>query len=284
MTRHARRVALVAVFSLLALTGAALVVKGRDIHALGIAHLVAGFTTVAAVVACGVGVTLAPGKDSDEEPRPEVDPRWAHPYRPTSFSPPSPAPHVSARVTAALLLACMAFTALAVPFALHLPRWLEVEGVLGAWWLAWALILGVIAYRGQRLADHGSALWTSEEAARSATTEDPAVPSSRWWSNLGSFFDIGMICEELAYLLVVIAVVLLAVGAAVLAAWFVVELVAPALFCAASVGLTLALRQSRRSQHRGKLARAGLHGAMWASAYVAPLAALVAVVHVIAAR
>src|SRR4029079_19286736 len=44
------------------------------------------------------------------------------------------------------VLAALAFTAAAVPFALHLPAWIEIELVVAAWWAGWSVVLCVIAF------------------------------------------------------------------------------------------------------------------------------------------
>jgi len=191
----------------------------------------------------------------------------------------------STQATVLLVLACLSFTATVLPFAVHLPRWVEAEVVLGAWWLIWAAVLAVLAYRGRpldethRLEIRGP--FASSPSSPSAMSP-PVVPAaapvrSRWynWLDLGSADGEGG--------LIIIAAALL-VGIALLAAWLVVELAAPAVFFLAYLGIARALRRALAASHRGNALRSGLHGALWATAYVAPLGAVIAIVHALLAN
>ena len=78
-------------------------------------------------------------------------PLAASPYR--GAPPKAWTPRTSARRTALVMSACLVFTGAAVPFALHLPRWVEMEVVLAGWWLIWTVVLTVVARRGAELVD-----------------------------------------------------------------------------------------------------------------------------------
>jgi hypothetical protein len=272
MTVHARSAGLGVVAFVLCLAGLAFYAKAHAAHGPllgeGMGLVAVAVLAVAAVVACVVGVALSP---NEREPlRFAMDVR--HPYRQGPVV--TPTPRVSSRVTAVVILACMTFTALVVPFALHLPRWLEMEGVLGAWWLSWATILAVLAYRGQPLDERAPALWHEEDVAppQPALVARPEAPPSRWW-------QLGELCFNGEGVAIALALVLV-LGIA----WLVVELVAPAVFFATWVGLTHALRRARASSHHGELGRSAFHGALWATTYVAPLAAVIAAAHAVAAH
>jgi hypothetical protein len=76
-----------------------------------------------------------------------------HPYRGAvrraarRLSPPVSAPAAVAVVGGALVV-----LAAAVPGALRLPRWIELEVVLAGWWLVWTVALSALLYRGFRVA------------------------------------------------------------------------------------------------------------------------------------
>jgi hypothetical protein len=189
----------------------------------------------------------------------------------------------STRATVLLVLACLSFTAAALPFAVHLPRWVEAEVVLGAWWLTWSVVLAVLAYRGKPLDETHRleirAPFASSAPVAVAPPPAPARTRTRWFD----CFDLGSAVDAEGCLLVL--AVGIVVGIALAAAWLVVELAAPALFFLAYLGVARSLRRALAASHRGDAFRSARHGAVWATAYVAPLAAVIALVHtVLAAR
>lgn len=175
----------------------------------------------------------------------------------------------SARRTTAVLLVTLAFTAAVVPFALHLPRWIEAELVMATWWLAWSTALAVIAYRGHTLHD--------DHVRESAFATMPAKPK---WSWAGHVFD-GVSDPEGCVFAIAFVVV---AGIAFAGAWLVVELLAPAVFIVAYRGVVRALARVRPSETKGSALRSALVGVTWATAYTAPLAAVVALGHLALAR
>jgi hypothetical protein len=268
MARLPQRAAFGVVVLVIAVAVLGFLVSRHSVSGMGIS----GVTALAAMLACAVGVMLSPVMPKVSLVREEGHPYRGGPARPAARG-------TSMRATAVLVLACMVFTAIAVPFALHLPRWIEIEGVLGGWWLSWAAVLTVLAYRSRPLEDDGATLWShvKAEAPRVETSADEREPSP-WWHlvELGELGGIG----ELGTILVV---VLVAIVAALVAAWLVVELVAPALFFVAYLGLQRALGCAiRASNDRGDLERSLIHGMTWATAYVVPLGGLVALVHALA--
>lgn len=135
---------------------------------------------------------------------------------------------VSGLWTSCLLMACMVGVAIAIPGILHLPKWVEAESVLFAWWLLWVLTLAILLYRGWRISDdHVLAKprtpWslrdTGAEPAGGRKRGGPGCDPSSGCLEFGC--SDGLV-EGLA------AILILAVVA--LGAWVFVELVAPALF------------------------------------------------------
>jgi hypothetical protein len=196
-------------------------------------------------------------------------------------------PPLSGRLVALALMLCFAFTALAAPFAMHLPKWAEAEIVLGAWWLVWAGALATILYRGSRVSDDhrfSPNLWVGGSPDLSDGPKSKRRGSRSggfsWADGLSGIGDVdGEGC------LYVIGAILLA-GAAVLMAWLLVELIVPAIFTLAYLLLIRALQVVTNDRHgcKGDVGRAAGYGALWATIYIAPLAAVVLVVHAIARK
>lgn len=216
----------------------------------------------------------------------ELDGRVGSPYR-ASFrrlarrvSPP-----LSGGSTALVLCACFLVTGLAIPAAAHLPKWIELELALGAWWVIWAGTLGALLYRGFRLSDDmvyraPRMPWEAEPATSAA--DGAASPSKGKKGGGGSCGggcgDLGVSelsgCGEALVAVVVVAGV-------VAAAWILVELVAPAVFFAAYALVRGAVARVANDDHgcEGDAPRALGWGVAWASIYVLPLAAVVWALH-----
>jgi hypothetical protein len=62
------------------------------------------------------------------------------------------APPVSAPAAVAIVGGALVVIAAALPGAMRLPRWIELEAVLAAWWLVWTVTFAVLLYRGWRVA------------------------------------------------------------------------------------------------------------------------------------
>jgi len=170
------------------------------------------------------------------------------------------------------ILAALAFTGATVPFAFHLPRWIEGELVVGLWWAIWSVVLGVVAYRGAALDD-------DHRPGGAVVDLKPSEPTESWrpkWSWLLEGIGDPEGC------LIAIAM-LVVVGIALLGAWLVVELVAPAVFVLAYRGVVRALRRAHAAKTHGDAARSALVGMGWAAVYSAPLAGVVALAHAIVA-
>lgn len=62
------------------------------------------------------------------------------------------APPVSGAMAVFVVASALLVTAFAIPAALRLPRWLELELIVAAWWLVWTVTFSVLLYRGWRVA------------------------------------------------------------------------------------------------------------------------------------
>lgn len=217
-----------------------------------------------AVVVVGVAIALTKPPVPSDAVRVEPEPHAlgpASPYR--GASPPAIAPAItkaSAKRLTIGILAALVVTAAAVPFAVHLPRWIEVELVVGAWWAIWSTVLAVIAYRGAKLED--------DHRPSSAPVVDfggVSKPKGSW--ALDGIADL----EACAIALVVVV--------ALAGAWLVVELIAPAVFIVAYRGVRRALAKAHAAKTHGDALRSAYYGMGWAALGTAPLAGIVVLVH-----
>jgi hypothetical protein len=175
---------------------------------------------------------------------------------------------VSGKWSVAFLVLCFAVSGVLLPVAAHLPRWVEFEMVLGAWWLVWACAIGWLLYRGCDVAD------------------DMPYPHAPKLGRSG-LSDVGLDgCLSLdlgvegcgAVVLVVVAVLLLIVGI-----WFAVEFLIPGLaFLLYLLVRGMAARAvNDRRDCKTSVLRAVSWGIAWATLYTAPLALTVLAVHAI---
>jgi uncharacterized protein (DUF983 family) len=235
-------------------------------------------------------------REHDEPPAPQVaeDVPATHPYRAIARRVVAAAsPPVSATSTALIVGAAMVLSAAAVPAALRLPRWAELEVVVGVAFLVLATTLSVVLYRGLRLDDdhffyRPRLPWQSLEPIREGADAGPTHPlraRTGGSSGCGSgCTDIGggsAGCDEGAGVLAVIVAVLAVLAAVVLFAWVIVEVSLPLVFLAFYQALMLAIRRAARDQRgcKGVLGAAVGWGTLWAVVYVAPVGVLVWVLH-----
>jgi hypothetical protein len=188
---------------------------------------------------------------------------------------------VSGVWTSGILIACMIVVGVALPGILHLPRWVEVEIVLGAWWLLWAMCLTVLLYRGWRISnDHllakPSVPWDRDENALAPSRRDRDGCGCDGCDPTAGCSDGS--CGEVVFEGLIVAVVLAAVA---LSAWVVVELVAPTLFFFAYVLVRNSLARVANDRHdcTHDILRALAWGAYWASLYIIPFILLLAAIH-----
>jgi hypothetical protein len=207
-----------------------------------------------------------------EEPvEDRANPEPLHPYRARVRNAAMRAvPRVSGTQATILMLASLALCAVAFPAALRIPRWLEVEVVIGAWWTVLATVLSFLLYKGLRIADDFRFTLRRNSAdakpARATPTQSPAKSS---WLDPFEFMDVEGF----------VAVIVLAVGLG--ATWLIAEFAAPLFFAACYVLLTRALARVAHDHHEctGRLKRSIAWGTTWATVYVLPLGIAVWIVH-----
>jgi hypothetical protein len=182
------------------------------------------------------------------------------------------APAISGRATVLGILAAMAFAAVSFPVGLRLPRWVEVEVVLAAWWLMATVALCTLLYRGYRveddhffyaprLPDHAAKFW--KDGADCSSGCDPGCAADG--------------CEGAVALIGVVLIAALITLLSLVVAWLIVELALPLAFLAFYVTLLAAVRRVARDRHdcRGRLGASLRWGALWSTLYFAPPALVV---------
>lgn len=282
-TTHARRrIALAVGFFSLSAGGAALGVLRWNLWGEHPVLLVL-FGIAVAIVTGALAASSRSGDTPPIENRPEDladDPHaWegaAHPYRGRARRViTEAAPKLSGTATALVVALSLGLTAGLLPVALKLPRWIEVEAVLGGWWALFGLALAGLLHRGFRLADDWIyfAPWDRPKA------EDGKKPStSGGTSTLGRVTDgcsglegcSGADGEGCIGALVVGLAVVVALGAA----WVLVEIAIPVVFLLVYALIMRAIARVARDRHdcKGRLGRSLAWGALWSAIYVAPLA------------
>lgn len=173
---------------------------------------------------------------------------------------------VSGKWSAAILVLCLAVSAVLLPVAAHLPRWVEFELVLGAWWVVWAIAVAWFLYRGCDVAD------------------DMAGPSSPSFGglDLSGLDNAGCLALDLGGQ--GCETVVLGLGAVLLVIaglWLAVEFLIPGLafLLYLLVRGMVARAVNDRRDCGGSILRAAAWGIAWATLYTAPLALTVLAVH-----
>ena len=182
---------------------------------------------------------------------------------------------LSGRATALVITAAFVVSGAVLPIGLRLPHWVELELVLGVWWLGIAGLSSVLLFKGWRLAeDHRFRVRRPGFGAKNAG----AQKSQRSWEPLSGCADFSGCGEALGIVLVL--------AAAAIAAWLVVEIVLPVLVFAVYYFVVKGLARVARDRHgcETRLGRSLFWGVAWATLYLAPLAAVVWFVHVVVVR
>jgi hypothetical protein len=211
--------------------------------------------------------------------------RAAHPYR-ARFArvAAGSARAVSARTMAFVVGLSLVASGVLVPIALKLPRWVEFEVVVAAWWTILFGLLAVLLHRGARLReDYAFRLrWNLPDLADMPDGGDAEalIPkTNRRWGWLESSAD-GAGCTEVEGCAgIVVGAVLSAV--AVAAAWLVIELAFPAVFFLLYWLVVKAIARVANDRHgcEQNVGRSIAYGALWATVYTSPIAAVVWIVH-----
>lgn len=261
------------------LAGAFVLAGGGATWALYTSGLAGAFAALVGLATLGIGGLLALPRGEKQTVRPRLPAstsaeleQGAGPYRSSRIRR-APAELVSGRATALLLLGICAGTALALPFSMKLPRWIEWEAVFGIWALALCGTLTTLLYRGWRVAD-------DHRFVIMARDEGPAAPPKdslgwNWKEDAISVADPEGCLGALA-----VAVVMLL---SFVAAWLFVELVFPLIFFAAYWLVMKAIARVANDRHgcEHDLPKALLWGALWTVTYLGPIAAVVALVHLV---
>jgi hypothetical protein len=282
-TRPARRLSLAVTFLGVSVGGGLYAARRYDLWA---EHgLALGFGAVAAMVVAALVARSGRGaeeveverRDPSEDPvgdAPLGDVRGAYRGRARHLLM-AAAPRVSGSATAAVLVGSLAATAVLLPAASRLPRWVEAELVLGLWWLLVTATLSVLLYRGFRLRDDFVyfAPWDRPQAPTEPTPERKVEERTGWGLDGCSGLDAEGCAAG--------AVVMLALAAAMGVAWVVVELALPVVFLLMYGLFMRAIGRVANDRHgcEGDLPRALRWGAQWATLYVLPLALIVAALH-----
>ena len=190
------------------------------------------------------------------------------------------APKISATATALVVLASFAASGVMLPSALHLPRWLEAELVLVSWWAIVALVLTFLLFRGFRLRDDFVYFspWNRPRAVDSTGNKASSNPLDGCTSGCNPLDGCnGVDGEGVIIGIVVVAALAVAFGAA----WIFVEFALPLFFFLMYALFMRAIARVANDRHEceGSLHRSIGWGLAWATAYIAPLAALAALSH-----
>jgi hypothetical protein len=176
-------------------------------------------------------------------------------------------PRLSGKAAAAWLVLCLLLPAVLIPAVVRLPVWVDVEIVLGVWWLVWFAVLTRLLYTGQRVSD-----------------DHVMQPPRAWFGSKKGWLDgLGLGSEPLLEIegcaiccAVVVGLILLVGGL-----WFLIEIAIPLVWFLLYLMVRgmLAMVVNDRHRCRGRLGRSVAWALVWATAYTAPLALAVWFVH-----
>ncbi|MEQ1821615.1 MAG: hypothetical protein ABL949_03820 [Fimbriimonadaceae bacterium] len=169
---------------------------------------------------------------------------------------------VSRRFLALVVLLLLSVLIMVFSLAVKMPRWIEAEIILTAWWTIWIGILATLLYKGRQVEDDSEVTYggkfSSSVAEASGCGLDAAVVGC------GEGFAGGCAAILIALL-------------AVLVAGLLVEFVLPALgfLLFISVGGMFARAVNDTHGCDGRLGKSLLWGCLWATLYIGPLLAIV---------
>lgn len=185
-------------------------------------------------------------------------------------------PNLSGKASAAWLAFCFLLTAVLIPMALRLPRWVEFEFVLACWWAIWLVVLTWWLATGFRVSDDYRFRKARNWFGSSEDRRGMLGSDSGWWD---WFPWVVPDIEGCGAILAVIAGLILLIGAI----WFLFEVAIPVVLFLLYFAVRGMLAQVVNDRHhcRGHIARAFAWGILWATAYTAPLAGVVWFIHFI---
>jgi hypothetical protein len=187
-------------------------------------------------------------------------------------------PRLSGKASAAWLVVCFVVTAIFIPMAFRLPRWIDFEIVLVAWWLIWLALLTWLLYTGQRVADDHTMHEPRNWFASKPKKDGQNTGSERsWWDG---FFSGCYWLDGDAVLIVLGLILLLGL------IWFLFEIAIPVLlFLLYFVAREMLAKVVNDRHHcHENLGRALGWAMVWATIYTAPLGAAVWFIHFIHQR
>jgi hypothetical protein len=183
------------------------------------------------------------------------------------------------------LVVCFVVTGLIVPAAVRMPRWVEVELVVAAWWAVWVGGLTYLLHSTCGVSDDATAPSGPSWLRRSSKTTRPAGgadgPDGCWHLADPGCLDLSIAGEGCGQAVLIIAgVVLIFFGLSLL-----VELLIPGLAFLMYVLVRgmLARAVAGRDDCQGNLLRSAIWGTFWATLYTLPLALAVWGIHALRA-
>lgn len=168
-----------------------------------------------------------------------------------------------------LVSICLVLAGVLIPVAAKLPKLLEAEIVLAAFWLVWVVALTWLLFRGHKVED--DAFWTGVGAKGKKSLLNR-------WDGCGDVAsgcgDLGCIFDEGCGSIVLAVVAFLLLGLAFL---LLIELVVPAiaLLLLASIGGMFARAVNDNHHCEGRFFLSLLWGAIWSTLYIGPVAGIV---------
>jgi lysylphosphatidylglycerol synthetase-like protein (DUF2156 family) len=305
-TRPARRASLAVSFLSLSLGGGFWLARRYDLWSNVPFELVFG-----AIAAIGIAIAIArsgrdakqpqvenrdPGEEATEQfVMDKGSPFRAHARRVLLAA----APRISGRATALVVCASLAASAILLPASLKLPRWIEAELVLALWWVIVLGALSVLLYRGFRLRDDYVYFAPWDRPSSPSEGADGAKKGKISSSNSGSSSSSGCSSADLTGCGLdgcsggiegegCLAAIVVGIGLAVAfgAAWVVVELAMPVVFLVMYWAFMRAIGRVANDRHgcEGSLSKSIGWGALWATIYVLPIAALTWALHLLSRK
>lgn len=161
-----------------------------------------------------------------------------------------------------LVSLCLIISAVLIPVASKLPHLIEAEIVLLAWWLIWVIALTTLLFRGHAVEDDAD--WIGKGGLRTKS----------WFEWVNMPWDAGCAFDEGCVTIILAIVAFLLIGLAFL---LLIEFVIPAiaLLLLASIGGMFAQAVNDTHHCEGRMGLSLLWGAIWATVYVGPVAAIV---------
>jgi hypothetical protein len=299
VTRPKRRRSLATAFALTSWAALAWAARHFGVHP-GELYLFVGGGVVGLLVAIAIALPTFTAESKSVERRDDEEPPVETVVMENAGSPfrararrvvLAASPRVSGAATALIVGLSLVGAAVLLPASVHWPRWVEAEVVLAAWWLIVGTTLVVLLYRGFRLKDDWVyfAPWetppgSTEGGGRAKATKpkggggcspsglDGCVPDG-----CDGCGDIGDAGEGI----IVVVVVAVALAITFGAMWLFAEFGLPVIFLLMYTLIHRAIGRVANDRHgcEANLLKSLGYGALWATVYVVPLAAVTWALH-----